>query len=105
MRCLILSLFLIAPLSLAQAQSVEEGQTLFNDKCMSCHNPAATGSVMLGKRLGEENAVLSERNNLSAEYIKVVLRYGVGSMPWYRRSEISDAQADAIAAYLTRNNP
>lgn len=88
----------------ATAQELAEGEALYNDKCLYCHNIQGTGTTMLGKRLGEEKALLSERTDLNDQYIKTVLRYGVGSMPWYRRTEITDADAAAIARYLIRNN-
>ena len=104
MQRVLIVLLLILPTDLALANQVAEGKAVFDEKCLPCHNSAGTGTIMLGKRLGEENALLSERRNLNAAYIKTVLRYGMGSMPWYRRTEISDAEADAIAAYLTRKN-
>jgi len=32
------------------------------------------------------------------------VRNGITVMPTFRKTEISDAELDAIAAYLTRNN-
>jgi hypothetical protein len=36
--------------------------------------------------------------------IKQFVRHGVLFMPMFRKTEISDAELDAICAYLTRNN-
>jgi mono/diheme cytochrome c family protein len=36
--------------------------------------------------------------------VKTFVRNGVSIMPFFRKTEISDADLDAIAAYLTRNN-
>jgi (+)-pinoresinol hydroxylase len=36
--------------------------------------------------------------------VKLFVRQGITIMPFFRKTEISDAQLDAIAAYLTRNN-
>jgi len=48
--------------------------------------------------------VLEERTDLTAPVIKTFVRHGVLFMPTFRKTEISDADLDAIAAYLTRNN-
>lgn len=104
MQKIVLVLLLTLPTAPALADQIAEGKAVFDEKCLPCHNSAGTGTIMLGKRLGQENALLSERSNLNTAYIKTVLRYGIGSMPWYRRTEITDTEADAIAAYLTRNN-
>lgn len=57
---------------------------------------------MLGRRLGVEFSLIEERADLTDDYIKTVVRKGVNSMPWYRRTELSNAELDSIAAYLTR---
>jgi hypothetical protein len=49
-------------------------------------------------------AVLDERTDLVPEFIVVIVRQGVSFMPQFRKTEISDAELDALAAYLTRNN-
>ena len=53
---------------------------------------------------GQKPAVLEERTDLTAPVIKTFVRHGVLFMPTFRKTEISDADLDAIAAYLTRNN-
>jgi mono/diheme cytochrome c family protein len=45
-----------------------------------------------------------QRTDLDADYIRAVVRNGINSMPWYTRTDLSDRQIAAIAAYLTRNN-
>jgi hypothetical protein len=35
----------------------------------------------------------------------VTVRQGVSFMPQFRKTEISDEELTALAAYLTRNNP
>lgn len=56
------------------------------------------------KARGQNPAVLEERTDLTAPAIKMFVRHGVLFMPTFRKTEISDADLDAIAAYLTRNN-
>jgi hypothetical protein len=38
------------------------------------------------------------------EFVKVIVRQGVSFMPQFRKTEISDAELEALAAYLARNN-
>jgi mono/diheme cytochrome c family protein len=45
-----------------------------------------------------------ERTDLDADYIRAVVRNGINSMPWYTRTDLSELQIEAIAAYLMRNN-
>jgi (+)-pinoresinol hydroxylase len=83
----------------------EQGRRLFNASCVWCHGPNVWGTFTLGRRLGTDHALLAQRKDLVAPYVKSVIRAGVGSMPPFRRTEITDADADAIADYLTRANP
>ena len=48
-------------------------------------------------------AVLEERTDLVPEFVKVIVRQGVSFMPQLRKTEISDADLEALAAYLARN--
>lgn len=82
--------------------SVQEGQSLFHARCGMCHLPGGTGTFMLGRRLGQVNALLAERTNLDAAYVKQVVRTGIVSMPRITRAEVTDAELQAITDYLTR---
>jgi len=37
--------------------------------------------------------------------VKVLVRHGISVMPQFRKTEISDAELDALAKYLSRNSP
>ena len=93
----------------AQAQTLTDGQAhgkaLFDGTCGYCHGPRGHATVLLRRRVGEPNALIAERSNLTPAYIKLAVRHGVMSMPWYRRSELSDDDLAAITDYLTRSNP
>lgn len=80
------------------------GRKLFNSSCVYCHGPNVWGTFTLGRRLGADNALLEKRTDLVGPYVKTVVRAGVGSMPAFRRTELSDADVDAIVDYLTRAN-
>lgn len=84
------------------AAGTEVGRSLFQARCGMCHLAGGTGTFMLGRRLGAANALLVERTNLDATYVKHVVRNGIVSMPRITRAEVSDAELLAIVDYLTR---
>ena len=75
---------------------------MFHDRCGYCHLAGGTGTFMLGRRLGKDKALLEDRTDLSADYIRHVVRAGIGSMPPHNRVELPDSELDSIAEYLTR---
>ena len=83
----------------------EQGRKLYNGSCVYCHGPNVWGTFTLGRRLGADHALLEQRTDLVGPYVKTVIRAGLGSMPAFRRTELTDADVDAIADYLTRTNP
>ena len=85
------------------------GYVEYQRYCSSCHGAGPEerpGTIALrAKYNGQLPALLSERTDLAADYVKYIVRNGISVMPRARKTEISDSQLDAIAAYLTRNNP
>jgi len=64
------------------------------------------GTVALQtKYKGAKPPLLSERTDLIPPVTKTFVRKGVLIMPFFRKTEISDADLDALAAYLARNHP
>jgi mono/diheme cytochrome c family protein len=51
---------------------------------------------------GSKPAVLEERTDLTPAMVKGFVRNGAYVMPRFRKTEISDPELDALAAYLTR---
>jgi len=87
----------------ALAQDVERGREVFQYWCAPCHDDgeARPGTVALQILYsGEKPALLEERTDLLPEYTKTIVRTGISIMPFYRKTEISDADLDALAAYL-----
>lgn len=85
------------------------GRTIFERQCASCHGagPGDDGSPMLpgtmalaGKYQGRLPAALELRSDLSAETIRFFVRNGSGTMPMFRKAELSDADIEAVAGYL-----
>jgi (+)-pinoresinol hydroxylase len=92
-------------LAAPDAAQIERGHKVYDKWCFPCHGtgPGKPGTDSLRQR-GQNPAVLEERTDLTAPVIKTFVRHGVLFMPTFRKTEISDAELDAIAAYLTRNN-
>ncbi|MGB6450427.1 MAG: cytochrome c [Steroidobacteraceae bacterium] len=81
------------------------GWVQFERDCSVCHGsgPAKPGTRALRtKYQGKLPALLEQRTDLTQVYIKYIVRHGVTVMPPFRKTEVSDQDLDAIAAYLTR---
>ena len=63
----------------------------------------APGTTSLkNKYQGGVPAALEDRKDLTVEFVKFYVRNGVAMMPRFRKTEVSDADLDAVATYLTR---
>lgn len=108
MRAAMLGCGVVLVTALAQAAEPaltgeqQQGKALFEATCLYCHNPRGWATERLRARLGEDRAVLAERNDLGRQYIRTVVRNGLMTMPAYTPTELDEAQIKAIAAYLTR---
>jgi mono/diheme cytochrome c family protein len=85
---------------------VERGAAVFNNWCSVCHskdikNAPGTQSLQY-KYAGKLPAALEDRRDLTANSIKFFVRKGVATMPFFRKTEIGDADLDALAAYLSQ---
>lgn len=94
----------------ASAQDSEhaEGARVYDKWCAPCHNPGVEhpGTLALAaKYSGVKSGVLLEWTDLRPEITRSFVRAGISVMPFFRKTEISDAELDALAAYLARNTP
>ena len=100
------ALLLTAPTASAEdAPNLERGKTVYEHWCAPCHaeGPGHPGTQSLQlKYNGSIPAVLMERTDLPAETIKTFVRQGILSMAPFRKTEITDAELDDLAAYLTQ---
>jgi (+)-pinoresinol hydroxylase len=81
------------------------GYVQFQMACSVCHGtgPGKPGtSALAAKYKGATPALLEQRTDLSPAYIKQVVRQGLYVMPFFRKTELSDADLNAIVTYLTR---
>ncbi len=79
------------------------GKQVFDKWCLPCHGDSdqAPGTLALRvKYKGTLPAVLEQRTNLTAATVKYFVRHGVLVMPFFRKTEISDVQLNALANYL-----
>jgi mono/diheme cytochrome c family protein len=84
----------------------ERGAAVFNNWCSACHsrdtrNAPGTTSLQF-KYQGTVPAALEDRTDLTAELVELFVRQGVATMPFFRKTEIDDAELAALVAYLTR---
>jgi hypothetical protein len=56
--------------------------------------PSAAASV--------SSTTIEDRTDLTPELVKVFVRQGILSMAPFRKTEITDAELDALAAYLAQ---
>lgn len=93
----------------------QRGREVFDQRCAACHAeipdetfgprflPAMPGTQALEARYqGALPAALEKRTDLTPEYIEAVVRDGLRSMPFFRPTEVSDEDLEALVAYLTR---
>jgi (+)-pinoresinol hydroxylase len=89
-----------------RGSDVERGAAVFNNWCSACHSrgPAnAPGTTSLQfKYQGSVPAALEDRKDFTVDLVSFFVRNGVATMPQFRKTEISDADLSALAAYLTR---
>ena len=92
---------------------LQRGHDLFQARCNLCHGdwpkdikpgmvPMVGTQTLQRKYKGSKPALLDQRTDLTPELVKFFVRHGQGVMPFFRPTEVSDADLDAIAAYLTR---
>jgi (+)-pinoresinol hydroxylase len=84
----------------------ERGAAVFNNWCSACHsrgpqNAPGTASLQ-NKYQGSVPAALEDRRDLTPDLVKFFVRNGVAMMAPLRKTEVSDADLEALAAYLTQ---
>jgi mono/diheme cytochrome c family protein len=82
-----------------------DGEDLFSNRCGACHLAGGMGTNLLTKQrmaAGEppENGLLANRKDLTASYVKSVVRNGKMAMPRLTQVDVTNAELDSIAAYL-----
>ena len=81
-----------------------QGHAVFEKWCAPCHGrgPDKPGTVALETLYkGTKPGMLEERTDLTPDIVKHFVRTGVTVMPFFRKTEINDADLDALALYLS----
>jgi (+)-pinoresinol hydroxylase len=91
----------------AQAQDAgkPDGKGVFTKWCAPCHGdgPGKPGTAALQALYkGAKPALLEQRTDLAPQVTKTFVRNGVSVMPFFRKTEISDTELEALAAYLAK---
>lgn len=94
----------------AAASRLVPGRAVYEKWCAACHDPGiihpGTHALMTkypgGKRA---SGAITDWTDLPATYVTFMVRHGMSVMPQFRKTEISDAELAALAAYLSRNTP
>jgi mono/diheme cytochrome c family protein len=90
----------------AAAQPALDGKLLYTQRCGMCHQTIGMGVAILSRRPADESkGFLEERKDLSAAFVRTVVRTGILNMPRMSRGEVSDPELGAIADYLAKGNP
>lgn len=91
------------------ATSSARGEAVFRKVCAPCHGagPGIDGSPLLpgtaklqAKYQGTMPAALEKRQDLNFAALRAFVRNGAGAMPRFRKTEVSDADLEAMAAWL-----
>jgi (+)-pinoresinol hydroxylase len=85
--------------------NADAGKPVFDLWCAPCHardprkHPGTVALQVLYK--GEKPAALEDRLDLTPALVATFVRTGVSIMPFFRKTEISDAQLADLGAYLS----
>ena len=88
----------------ADGPTLARGKQVSTYWCATCHAAGDDfpGTVALRtKYQGRLPAELEKRTDLTPDVVKAFVRNGVSVMPFFRKTEIGDADLDALAAYLS----
>jgi len=84
------------------------GRAVYTKWCAPCRDPGVIhpGTNALTVKYREvKSGVLLEWKDLAPETVSYLVRHGISVMPQFRKTEISDADLDALAKFLSRNTP
>jgi len=88
--------------AVVETTAARSGEQIYQRHCQSCHapGPGHPATLLLAEKLGPDKAVIKGRADLTAGYIKTIVRGGLLEMPPFRPTEITDGELDVIADYI-----
>jgi mono/diheme cytochrome c family protein len=86
------------------------GRVVYEKWCAACHDPGIIHPgthALMTKYPGGSRATgsITAWTDLPAAYVTIMVRHGMSVMPQFRKTEISNGELAALAAYLSRNTP
>jgi mono/diheme cytochrome c family protein len=93
------------PAGAAKSGAPDVGRLTYEKWCAPCHAPGPDhpGTQALDALYkGSKPGALIERKDLTPAIVKQFVRKGVSVMPFFRKTEISDTELDALAAFLSK---
>jgi len=99
-----LGIRLAAPRS--RSALLERGEDIYQYWCNACHGPEMLKpgtAALAAKYQGALPAALLERTDLTPEFVAFYVRQGISMMPFFRPTEISNADLEALTAFLSQN--
>lgn len=101
---IVFALVLFSSMAAAQTGAEARGMAVYDHWCAPCHAPGpghpGTQSLEI-KYGGNLPAALTDRTDLTPETVKTFVRNGILLMAPFRKTEITDAQLDDLAEYLS----
>jgi len=86
---------------------IDRGEDIYQYWCSTCHGPEPIkpGTAALAIKYQDTlPAPLAERTDMVPAFIELMVRQGIAMMPFFRPTEVSNADLSALTAYLTRNS-
>jgi mono/diheme cytochrome c family protein len=112
MRAILFVVLTVTAATSAAAADVSRGERLYAQWCQGCHDrlgptrETMPGTTPLAARYQSTRpAALVDRDDLTPELVKVFVRQGISFMPTFRKTELSDAELDDVAAFLVQKRP
>ena len=103
----VLTLMLCASASAADEAQLQLGKQVYQYWCWNCHGEGVGKpgtQALAAKYKSSKPAILDQRTDLTAAVTKLFVRKGVSIMPFFRKTEVTDSELDALSAYLARLN-
>jgi mono/diheme cytochrome c family protein len=94
-----------SPVTAQTVPAVQQGTDTYQYWCATCHGagPGHPGTTALAaKYKAAKPGLLEERTDLTPQAIRFAVRRGVSIMPFFRKTELTDADLAGVVAYLTR---
>jgi mono/diheme cytochrome c family protein len=83
-----------------------DGKALYTQRCGMCHQTIGMAVNILARRTADESkGILEDRKDLTAAFVRTVVRSGIANMPRISRGEVSDPELAAVASYLSKGKP